>query len=112
MKARIEKKLSKKITQICPEMFKNAWIYRGEPSELAYEQGSQVKNILHMGGGADYWGEASEAYTAWQWFLDSYMWQGHFEIHPEGHEFEDFPNTDGFKKTTVNLLRFAKEYCA
>lgn len=112
MKARIEKKLSKRITQIAPKMFKDAWVYNGEPSELAYEQGSRVKNILHMGGGTDYWGEGNEAYTAWRWFLDSYMWQGDFDVYPTGHEFEDFPNTDGFKKTTINLLRFAKEHCA
>ena len=112
MKARIEKKLSKKVTQLAPKMFKDAWVDTYYISELAYEQGSRVRRVLYMGGGTDYWGEANEAYTAWEWFLDSYMWQGHFKPYPTGHEFEDYPNTDEFKKTTINLLRFAKEHCA
>ncbi|MGL4752729.1 MAG: hypothetical protein ACRCXB_09995 [Aeromonadaceae bacterium] len=107
MKARIEKKISKKLVKIAPSLFKNAWIYRGEPSDLAYEQGSCVSDIWHMGGGLDYWGEGQDAYTAWQWWLDSFMWHGPFASYPDGHEFEGYPDLTGFKQTTRNLLNLA-----
>ncbi|MCY1438073.1 hypothetical protein D9M71_542570 [compost metagenome] len=38
MKARIEKKLSKRLPEIAPSQFHGAWIDKDEPSELAYEQ--------------------------------------------------------------------------
>ena len=108
MKARIEKKLSKKLVTIAPQLFNGAWVYSGEPSELAYEQGSCVSDIWHIGGGLDYWGEGQDAYTAWQWWLDSFMWHGSFPLYPEGHEFEGYPDLSGFKQETRSLLKLAR----
>lgn len=82
MKARIDKKLSKRLVEITG-LFKDAWIDE-EPSELADSQGTSVSHIWSVGGGVDYWGE--------------------------GHRFEGYPNIDGFKATTQNLLRLATEY--
>ena len=107
MKARIEKKLSKKIALLAPDEFEDAWVDKG-PSELAYEQKSRVKNLLRMGGGTDYWGEGEEDYSAWGWFRQGWFWRGDFKAYPEGHEFQGYPNTEGFKPTTINLLKLAK----
>jgi hypothetical protein len=107
MKARIEKKLSKKIALLAPEAFKDSWIDR-DASVLAYKQGSRVSNILCMGGGADYWGEGQEEYTAWEWFKDIWPFAIRFEAHPAGHEHAGYPNIDGFKPTTINLLKLAR----
>lgn len=108
MKARIEKKLSKKLVMIAPKLFNVAWVYSGEPSELAYEQGSCVSDIWHIGGGLDYWGEGQDAYTAWQWWLDNFMWHGTFPPYPDGHEFEGHPDLSRFKQETRSLLKLAK----
>jgi hypothetical protein len=107
MKARIEKKLSKKIALLAPDEFEGAWIDKG-PSELAYEQQSRVKNLLRMGGGTDYWGEGEGDYSAWDWFKQGWHWYGHFKPYPEGHRFAGNPNTKGFKPTTINLIKLAK----
>lgn len=106
MKARIEKKLSKRLVQIAPLVFKGAWLDE-EPSELAYKQGSRVNNIYSVGGGVDYWGDGEDAFTAWEYWLMNWAWHGDFEPYPEGHRFEFYPNTEGFRPTTVNLLRLA-----
>jgi hypothetical protein len=52
MKARIEKKLSKRLVQLHPAMYRKAW-RDDEQSELAYEQGSSVRHCLSVGGGTD-----------------------------------------------------------
>lgn len=109
MKARIEKKLSKKLVKLAPKLFSGAWVCcGGEPSELAYKQGSCVSNIWYVGGGLDYWGEGQDAYTAWQWWIDNFEWHGPFDSYPDGHEFEGFPDLTGFKQTTRSLLKLAK----
>ncbi len=74
MKARIEKKLSKRLVELYPALYCSAWRDE-EPSALAYEQGSRVRHVLSVGGGVDYWGEGQDAYgtpfddggwTGWQ----------------------------------------------
>lgn len=107
MKARIEKKLSKRLVQIAPSLFPGARIDKDEPSVMAYEQGSRVSHILSVGGGVDYWGEGCDAYTVWDAWRANWMWHGPFESYPAGHKHEFFPNTEGFKRTTVNLLKLA-----
>lgn len=109
MKARIEKKLSKHLVQIAPSIFKGAWVDKDEPSELAYEQGSRVSHVLSVGGGVDYWGEGEDAYTAWELWQMNWSWHGDFKTYPEGHRFAHYPNTEGFRPTTRNLLRHAQE---
>lgn len=107
MKARIEKKLSKRLVQIAPEIFKGAWVYYGEPSDLAYDQGTRVSHVMHIGGEPDYWGELSDVYTCWEWWKSNWYWHGNFKPYPSGHRHEFFPNTEGFKPTTRNLLKLA-----
>ena len=109
MKARVEKKLSKRLVELAPKTFKSAWVdFGGEPSELAYEQGSSVSGLYNVGGGVDYWGEGQDSYTTWQWWLDNFMWVGPFKSFTEWHEFEGFPDITGFKLTTRNLLKLAE----
>jgi hypothetical protein len=106
MKARIEKKLSERLIQLAPKMFKNAWIDKYETSELAQKQGTRVSNIYSVGGGVDYWGEGQDAYTAWEWLTLNWEWIGDFPSYPEGHKLEGYPDTSGFRPTTRNLLRY------
>lgn len=109
MKARIEKKLSKRLVQIAPSLFPGAWIDKDEPSVLAYEQGSRVSHILSVGGGVDYWGEGCDAYTVWAAWQMNWMWHGPWGSFPAGHQYEFYPNTDGFKPTTRNLLKLSAQ---
>ena len=109
MKARIEKKLSKRLVEIAPSLFRGAWIDKDEPSVFAYEQGSRVSHVWSVGGGTDYFGDGQDAYTAWQDWRLNWHWYGDFEPYPAGHQFQHYPNTEGFKPTTRNLIRLAQE---
>ncbi|WP_405118798.1 hypothetical protein [Pseudomonas leptonychotis] len=106
MKARIEKKLCKRLVQIAPTIFNCSWVDE-EPSSLAYVQGTRVSHIPSIGGEADYWGEGTDYYNAWEWWRVNWEWYGDFEPYPAGHQFAHYPNIDGFKRTTVNLLKLA-----
>lgn len=106
MKARIEKKLSKKLVRLSPKIFQGAWIDK-ELSEKAYEQGSRVSHVYSVGGGVDYWGEGEDAYTALEFMQMNWMWFGNFGVHQEGHRFEGYPDTGNFKPTSRNLLKIA-----
>ena len=96
MNARIEKKLSKRLVEVAPNLFKDAWL------------SNDGKNVYCIGGGVDYWGEGQDEYTIWEWFKFNWYWLGDFPRHPEGHEFEFYPNTDGFNPTPTNLIKLAK----
>ena len=109
MNARIEKKLSKRLAQWCPNLFKDAWILDDEVSELAYTQGSKITHCYHVGGELDYWGEGQDAFSVWEYWLATWDWQGDFPNYPAGHEFEHYPDTSGFKPTTKNLINLAIE---
>jgi len=63
MKARIQKKLCKRLLEIAPSHYEDAWLDKGEPSDLAYEQSTRVSHIWSVGGGVDSFGEGCEAYT-------------------------------------------------
>lgn len=39
----------------------------------------------------------------------NWPWHGLFEPYPADHKLEDYPNTEGFKPTTINLLRLARD---
>jgi hypothetical protein len=111
MKARIEKKVCKKLVEAAPKLFKDAWQEcHKEPSELAYKQGSCVSGLWCVGGGVDYWGEGQDAYTALEFMESNYEWIGDFPTYPESHEFAHYPNTDGFKPTARNLINLARVY--
>lgn len=108
MKARIEKKLSKRLVEEAPSVFRDAWVDKWEPSELAYEQKTRVSHVWSTGGGTDYWGDGQDAYTLWAVWRSHWEWSDEFPSYPEGHEHEMYPNTEGFRPTTVNLLRLAR----
>lgn len=106
MKARIEKKLSKRLVEIAPSIFSNAWRDE-EISELAHEQRTSVSHVLSIGGGVDYWGEGMDAYSCWVMWRMNWVWHGDFKPYPEGHKHEHYPDTEGFRPTTQNLLNLA-----
>lgn len=108
MKARIEKKLSKRLVEVAHSLFPRAWVFP-DISELAEEQRTSVSHVLHVGGGVDYWGDGMDAFTCWESWSINWMWSGSFESYPEGHEREFYPDTTGFNPTTQNLLRLAAE---
>lgn len=113
MKARIEKKLSKRLVEIAPTIFEHAWLDKDEPSKLACEQRSCVSHVWSIGGEVDYWGEGTDWYTLWDSWTGcrdySWWWHGGFPAFPHGHEFEGWPDTTGFKPTTQNLLKLAAQ---
>lgn len=108
MKARIVKKLSKKLAEASPKTFPDTWVCE-DIIEEAWEQGSRVSHCLHVGGGVDYWGEGQDAYTVLECMKLNWEWIGKFKSYPKGHEFEGYPDTRGFKPTSRNLLRLARE---
>lgn len=110
MKARIEKKLSKRLVRLHPSLYyRNSWIDKDEPSELAYEQNTRVSHVPSVGGGTDYWGDGQDAYTVWADWKSNWPWHGPFEEYPHGHDLAHYPNTEGFNPTTRNLLKLAAE---
>jgi len=109
MKARIEKKLCKKLVQLAPKIFNDAWIDK-DVSEKAIRQGSSVSHVYSVGGGIDYWGEGEDEYTALELMKMNWMWFGDFDVHEEGHKFEGYPDTGNFKPTSRNLLRIASAH--
>lgn len=108
MKARIEKKLSKRLVLLHPSLYGRAWIDY-DNSELAYEQRTQVSHVPSVGGGTDWQGDGQDAYTVWSDWDRMWAWHGPFEAYPLGHEHQHFPNTEGFKPTTRNLLKLAAQ---
>jgi len=113
MKARIEKKLSKRLVEIAPSLFPGAWLDKDEPSELACEQRTCVSHIWSIGGGIDYWGEGTDSFTLWDAWAGGrqhgWCWAGDFPVFPHGHELAGYPDTTGFKPTTQNLLKLASQ---
>jgi hypothetical protein len=109
MKARIEKKLSKRLVLLHPSQYRKAWLDKDEPSLLAFEQGTRVSHCPSVGGGTDYWGEGQDAYTVWEDWRMNWCWHGPFHAYPEGHEFECYPDTGSFRPTTKNLLKLAAD---
>lgn len=112
MKARIEKKLSKRLVELFPALFRKAWRDE-EPSELAYKQRTSVRHVLSVGGGTNYWGEGEDAYTVWAAWIGhsewSWPWHGAFPDYPEDHELHGYPDVSAFKPTTRNLLKLAAQ---
>ena len=108
MKARIAKKLSKKLAETNHKLFNGAWI-DPDVMELAWDQGSCVSGCLSVGGHLDCWGEGTDHHTVlYQMKLD-YCWLGNFPEYPKGHKLEGYPDTKGFKPNGRNLLKIARE---
>lgn len=109
MNARQIKKLSKRLVQIAPVLFKDAWQDFDEPMEQSYKEGHNMSGCYYVGGGLDYWGEGMDAYTVWEYWESNFYWIGPFDAYPEGHEHAGFPDIGGFKATTQNLLKLAAQ---
>ena len=109
MKARIIKKLSKKLVEAAPKLFNGAWVNE-EIIEEAWSQGSRVSHVFYMGGGCDEWVEGADDETALSYFKSCWFWLGNFPPYGDGHEFQGFPNTGNFKPTGKNLLKLAREH--
>ncbi|MGI0646787.1 hypothetical protein ACRCPS_17380 [Pseudomonas aeruginosa] len=107
MKARIEKKLSRRLVQLAPTLFRKAWVDGSEPSELAHEQGTSVNHVYSIGGGTDFAGDGQDLDTTWEWWKQHWTWNCDFPIHPERHPHGGFPDTGSIKPTTLTLLRLA-----
>jgi hypothetical protein len=128
MKPRIEKKLSKRLVQLAPSLFHDSWIddqWEARTQHYAHNNGGKltpgqirenrqarvrVNHMPSVGGGLDYWGEGNDWWTCWEWFCMNWMWHGPFDSYPNDHEFAAYPNTNGFKRTTRNLLKLAAAY--
>lgn len=109
MKARIEKKICKRLVQILPDMFKHAQV-SSEPTDLAWEQGTSVSGMYYVGGGVDYWGEGEDAYSVLEAFWDIYDWcPPIFNPYPEGHELEGYPQRDKNRWTGKYAIACAKK---
>lgn len=107
MNARIEKKLSKRMVQLFPNLMRDAWVLDDECSERAYKQGSSITHCYHVGGGIDYWGEGQDSHSVWEWWSTNWCWFGCFPEFPSGHRFAHYPDTTGFKATVKNLFKLA-----
>lgn len=91
MKARIEKKLSKRLVEIAPIIFAEAWQESSdEPTELAYKQGSRVSGLMCVGVGLDYWGEGQDAYSCWEWWSGAFGYYGDFPCDEEGYPLQGY----------------------
>lgn len=127
MKPRIEKKLSKRLFQLAPKLFSDAWIdnecdprtkhFKHQnngtltPRQIRenWQQRVSVNHIPSIGGELDYWGEGTDWYTLWSWWKSNWEWHGDFEPYPDDHRFCGLPNVEGFRPTTRNLLRIAAD---
>lgn len=109
MKARIEKKLCKKIANILPyQFYGKAWT-DGEITELALSQGSRVSSILYVGGGVACWGEGEDEYTVLEDFKGHYDWHKPiYNPYPEGHKYEGMPKPRKKRLTGKYLIECAR----
>ncbi len=109
MKARIEKKLSKKISEILPLMYKDSWIDE-DITELSFKQGVRVSHIVSVGGGVDYWGEGQDYESVFDDFKSSYQWcRPIYNPFPDGHKWEGMPKPDKNKLTGKYLINCARK---
>lgn len=128
MNPRIEKKVSKRLVQIAPKLFKGAWIDREvewwpkywkhdlncdltalEKKRNKLRENCRVNCVPSVGGGVDYWGEGEDYYTCFRWLCNNWAWVGEFPSFPLGHESYPYPDTGKFKPTARNLIKLARD---
>lgn len=108
MKARIIKKLSKKLASMLPKEYSKAWIDI-EVMEESWEQGSMVSNCTMIGGGLDYCGEGTDHYTVLYDFRYHFIqWQGFWGVYGEHEEFQDMPKPAPYRLTGEKLINLAR----
>ena len=107
MKARIIKKLSKKLKSILPKEYCGAWV-DNEIMEQSYDQGSRVSNCCNIGGGLDEWGEGTDHYTVLYDFKHNFLqWQGLWGFYDETSRWEGMPKPAPYKLTGQKLIELA-----
>jgi hypothetical protein len=110
MKARIEKKLCKKIVEILPDNFYSHSWADNEVSELAENQNTRVSGVLYIGGGVDYWGEGEDEYTVLYDFAMHFNWHPPiYNPYPDGHKWEGLPMGTKKRLTGQYLIKCARE---
>ena len=112
MKARIEKKLSKKIASILPVMYKDSWV-DDEISERSWSQGARVSHILSVGGELDCWGEGQDYCSVFEDFSIHYDWNPPiYNPYPDGHKWQGMPMPDQNRVTGKYLIECARKISA
>lgn len=110
MKARILKKVCKRLKQVAPRLFEDSWI-DSEICTESWRQGSAIRNIHSIGGETDEWGEGTDQYTLVEFMVSNFIWIGDFDSYPEGHHWEGLPNPPkGYKLTVVKMVAIAKAH--
>lgn len=109
MKARIIKKLSKKLRLMLPKEYKDSWVER-EVIEESWEQGSMVSNCQMVGGGLDYWGEGEDHYTVLYDFKYHLLeWQGLWGFYDdENDDYYGMPKGAPYRLTGQKLIMLAR----
>lgn len=108
MKARQLKKLSKRIAEILPFIYSDAWVER-EVMESAWEQGTRVSHELRIGGELDCWGEGTDDYSVYRDFkLNVDEWAYPYPTYPDGHKWEGLPNIPPIKWTGKVSIEHAR----
>ncbi len=113
MKARIIKKLSKKLVAILPKIYGDVhcspWV-DNEIMDEAWEQGSRVSGCFRIGGHLDEWGEGTDDYTVFHDFKNNLLgWQGLWGFYDEDSEWEDMPKGAPYRLTGQKLIMLAKQ---
>ena len=108
MKARIIKKLSKKLAALLLKEYDRAWV-NADVMEQSWEQGSRVSGCFNIGGECDYWGEGTDHYTVLYDFKHNFLqWQGLWGVYGEGERFEDMPKPAPYRLTGQKLIMLAR----
>ena len=103
MKARIHKKLCKKITEMLPRYYHEAWM-DSEVMEESRSQGSRVSNQYRVGGELDYWGEGTDDRSVFYDFINHVdLFCYGYPEYPQGHRFEGMPDISSRSKMTGKL---------
>ena len=138
MKPRIIKKVSKRLVEIAPKLFNDAWkggwidscmewdylhcserdlgrpLSKNDIKTNTYLSKCKVNHVYSVGFlGFDLYGDMTEYETVLDWFLTCYDWLALdakiFNEYPEGHKFHGMPDARAFKPTTRNLIKLAKQ---
>ena len=103
MNKRINKKLSKRLSEILPNEYKDAW-----KMSRSDDDGYILKGTLCLGGGVDYWGEGQDHETIFECYSQQFGWSGIFGFHPEGHPLSGYPLLDKKRFTGKRAIEIAK----
>lgn len=110
MKARIEKKLSKRLWETAPLLFPKAWKCGVDGMESSFFERTGMAGCWCAGGEYNSWsGDCDDDRTLWSEWRRDWHWVGDFKPFNDGSRLCGWPDTTGFRPTTPNLLRLAAE---